>query len=128
MTVLRIGIATAFLIAVTVTIAPQPLRATGLDTGTSVTFDQPVEIPGQVLPAGTYAFVQEGPAVVRVWDKDQTRLIATLLTNSAEQQEFEPRQEFEFKSQEAGNPKVLKAWFFESGTLGHEFIYKNSAK
>ena len=128
---LRIGLTGAFGAAVMVMfvmLTPIPAQASGLDSGTAVTFDQPVEIPGKVLPAGTYAFVQEGPAIVRVWDKDQTHLIATLVTNSAEQQQFEPRQEFEFDSQDTSKPKVLKAWFFDSGTLGREFIYENTSK
>ena len=128
---LRIGLTGAFGAAVMVMfvmLTPIPAQASGLDSGTAVTFDQPVEIPGKVLPAGTYAFVQEGSAIVRVWDKDQTHLIATLMTNSAEQQQFEPRQEFEFDSQDTSKPKVLKAWFFDSGTLGREFIYENTSK
>src|SRR5215471_15518170 len=104
MAVLRIGLAAAFLVTTMVMLTPSPARAAGLDEGTSVTFAEPVEIPGKVLPAGTYEFVQSGPAIVRIWDKDQTHLIATLITNAAEQQEFEPRQEFEFESQDVNAP------------------------
>jgi len=111
-----------------IAICVQPARAAGLEIGTAVTFDQPVEIPGKVLPAGTYAFTQAGPSIVQVWDKYQTRLIATLLTNSAEQRDFEPRQEFEFDSINADNPRILKAWFLDSGTIGREFIYNRSLK
>jgi hypothetical protein len=128
MGVLRIGVAATILMAAAMIFADQPVRAAGLEIGTLVTFDQPIEIPGRVLPAGTYAFTQSGPSIVQVWDKYQTRLIATLLTNSAEQREFEPRQEFEFDSNNADNPKVLKAWFIDSGILGHEFIYNSPSK
>ena len=124
----KIGLTISALLTAMVLFSPQPVRASGLDSGTAVTFDQPVEIPGKVLAAGTYAFVQEGPTIVRIWDKDQTHLIATLMTNAAEQQQFEPRQEFEFDTPDASNPKVLKAWFFDSGTLGREFIYQDKSK
>ena len=124
---LRIGVMATFAMAAIVIFA-QPSRAAGLDVGTMVTFYQPVEIPGKVLPAGTYAFTQDGPSIVQVWDKYQMKLIATLLTNSSEQREFEPRQEFEFNSINSETPERLKAWFFESGTLGREFIYNSPSR
>jgi hypothetical protein len=96
-----------------------------LVTGTIASFDQPVEIPGHVLPAGTYAFVEKGSTVVQVWDKDQTKLLATLITNAAEQSRYsDERQEFEFEKGTPDSPMELKAWFIGSGSLGHEFIYE----
>ena len=127
MNALRIGLLATFAIAA-MAMFDQPARAAGLEIGSLVTFEQPVEIPGKVLSAGTYAFIQSGPSIVQVWDRYQMRLIATLLTNSAEQQEFEPHHEFEFDSSNADNPRILKAWFLDSGTLGREFIYNHSSK
>ena len=126
MKVFKIGMITILWLGMMIFFAPQSARAEGLASGTSVTFEQPIEIPGKVLPAGTYSFFQDG-SIVRIWDKDD-RLLATLLTNSAEQQQFEPRQEFEFDSHADGSPLALKAWFFDSGMLGHEFIYSHSSK
>src|ERR1043166_1742960 len=50
---------------------------------TSFTFNEPVEIPGMVLPAGTYVFkraVTVDPHVIQILNADQTRLYATVMT------------------------------------------------
>jgi hypothetical protein len=124
MSVLRISLIALFILVAMVIVAPQSLRAQGLTVGSIARFDQAVEIPGQVLPAGTYAFVERGSSVVEIWDKDQIKLIATLLTNEAVQPTFAERHEFEFEKSESGKPLELKSWFFDSGSLGHEFIYQ----
>jgi hypothetical protein len=113
-----------FALAALVMVAPQTASAQGLVSGTIASFDQPVEIPGHVLPAGTYAFVEKGSTIVQVWDKDQTKLYATLITNAAEQSQFtDERQEFEFEKSTSDKPMELKAWFQGSGRLGREFVY-----
>jgi len=114
-----------FALAAIVMVTPQAASAQGLATGTIASFDQPVEIPGHVLPAGTYTFVEKGSTLVQVWDKDQSKLIATLITNAAEQSQFtDERQEFEFEKSTSDKPMELKAWFLGSGRLGREFIYE----
>ena len=114
-----------FALAAVVLFSPHSASAQGLVVGTLANFDQPVEIPGHVLPAGTYAFVEKGSTIVQIWDKDQTKLLATLITNAAEQSRFsEERQEFEFEKAAPDAPKELKAWFRDSGSLGHQFIYE----
>ncbi|HSR08842.1 MAG TPA: hypothetical protein VLM42_16985 [Bryobacteraceae bacterium] len=67
----------AALFAVTAAIAGE------WDKMTTVTFSQPVELPGVVLPAGTYVFVlADSPTsrhVVRVFNKEQNHLFGTFL-------------------------------------------------
>src|SRR5437588_2305024 len=50
---------------------------------TIVTTNVPVEIPGKVLPAGTYVFkLLDSPSnrnIVQIFDKDEKHLYATLL-------------------------------------------------
>jgi hypothetical protein len=105
-------------------LAPQSVTAQGLSAGTLVTFDQAVAIPGHVLPAGAYAFVEAGASAVQVWNKDQNKLIATLITNAASQPEFDVRHEFEFDATGSDRPAELKAWFKDGDSLGREFIYE----
>jgi hypothetical protein len=128
MTGLKIGVVTGLMLVAMLALSVQPARAAGLDSGTIVTFEKPIEIPGKVLPAGTYEFLQSGSTLVQIWNWDQSRLVATLLTNAAEQQEFAPHQEFEFDSPQHGAPSALRAWFFDSGELGHEFIYPDLSR
>ena len=123
MNTLKISLVVLFLAFSVMLIAPQPINAQGLIVGTRVNFDEPFAIPGKVLPAGDYAFVESSPAVVQIWNGTQDKLIATLITNSASQPEFEPRQEFEFQAMGSDRPAELKAWFKEGNTLGREFIY-----
>ena len=125
MKVVRIHLLVLFALAVVLMVGPDSVSAQGLVTGTIVTFDQPVEIPGHVLPAGTYTFVERGRSVVQVWDKYESKLFATLITNAAEQSQYaDQRQEFEFEKSASDAPMELKAWFMGSNSLGHEFIYE----
>jgi hypothetical protein len=121
----RINLLVLFALAALVLFSAHFASAQGLVNGTIAKFDEPVEIPGHVLPAGTYAFVEKGPVIVQVWDKDQLKLYATLITNAAQQSEnAADRQEFEFKSATPDSPKELKTWYKEIGSIGHEFIYE----
>jgi len=124
MSVLKISLAVFFAVSSVLLFAPRSLDAQGLSAGTLVTFDQEIAIPGHVLPAGAYAFVETGASVVQVWNKDQSKLIATLITNAASQPEFEKRQEFEFESAGPSRPAELKAWFKDGESLGRAFIYE----
>jgi len=125
MSAFKIHLLVLFALAALVLLAPNTASAQGLVTGTLASFDQPVEIPGHVLPAGTYVFVEKGSTIVQVWDKDQSKLFATLITNAAEQSRYsDERQEFEFEKGASDAPMELKAWFIDSGSRGHEFIYE----
>ena len=63
-------------------------RASELDQATKLTFNKAVQIPGRVLPAGTYWFVlaetNSVPNVVQVFNSDRSTLYATILTINAE--------------------------------------------
>jgi hypothetical protein len=62
--------------------------ADDFDQAMKLTFDQPVAIPGQVLPAGTYWFVRPGhgtqPDVLQVFDGERKKVLATLNTGTEE--------------------------------------------
>jgi hypothetical protein len=56
-------------------------HASELDRATQLTFSQSVQIPGQVLPAGTYWLALDptpGSHVVRIFSQDRLTLYATL--------------------------------------------------
>ena len=60
------------------------IRADEYNKKTVMTFNQPVEIPGQILPAGTYTFKlldsRSDRHIVQIFNADGTKLIATILT------------------------------------------------
>ena len=103
------------------------------DQATEVTFSQPVQIPGQVLPAGTYWFslanVTEQQNLVQIFNSDRSKLYATLITASIDRQEPTGRTVVKFAEQQAPKPEALVAWFYPGETIGHEFLYsKNQEK
>ena len=60
-------------------------KAQNGDRKTVVTFNEPIEIPGNIiLPAGTYFFKllnqDSGRWVVQIFDEHQTKTFATLIT------------------------------------------------
>ena len=94
---------------------------------TTVTFSQPVQIPGRVLPAGTYVFVLPDEIndhfQVRVFNADHTMLIATLLTASAERYRPTENTVFGFAERGSSQPEAIVTWFYPGETSGHEFLY-----
>ena len=97
------------------------------DQATQITFSQPVQIPGQVLPAGTYWFllanISEQQDVVQIYNSDRSKLYATLETASIERQEATDGTEVKLAEQESSKPDALVAWFYPGETIGHEFLY-----
>ena len=115
----KITLAAVMGLAIVAMVSPMA-QASSLNIATAATFDKPVAIPGMVLPAGSYVFAQNGPAV-QIFDKDQI-LVATLLTNAASRQDDRSGSEFEIASHGTG-PNTLAAWFFDGASVGREFIY-----
>jgi hypothetical protein len=94
---------------------------------TKVTFSQPVQIPGRVLPAGTYVFVLPEEIndhfEVRIFNADRTMLVATLLTINAERSKPTDNTVFGFAERGSAQPEAIVTWFYPGETTGHEFLY-----
>jgi len=100
---------------------------------TSVTFSQPVEIPGrgaQVLPAGTYVFKLldsiSNRHIVQVFSEDETRLYSTILAIPNYRRVATDRTVMTFEERPAGQPAAVQAWFYPGNNWGHEFVYPRS--
>jgi hypothetical protein len=110
-----------------VTFAAGARADTAFSKRTVVTFTQPVEIPGQVLPSGTYTIeVYESFGnrnIVRIYNADRSKLIATVL--AIPNQRLTPTGDTVMKfSERPGNaPDALKAWFYPGNNFGQEFVY-----
>jgi hypothetical protein len=102
-------------------------RADEWDQATKLTFSQPVQIPGRVLPAGTYWFVLNDhgvdPNVVQIFDSDRSKLVAILLTNASER--LKPTDNTAITLAERGStqPEAIVDWFYPGRLSGHEFVY-----
>jgi len=97
------------------------------DQASTITFSEPIQIPGQVLPAGTYLFkVASGDSdrnTVQIYNADRTVLYATLQTISTERREPTGDTAVTFAEQGAGKPEVLLKWFYPGRDIGNEFLY-----
>jgi len=102
-------------------------RADEWNKKTIMTFNQPVEIPGQILPAGTYTFkLLNSPSdrhIVQVFNAGGTQLIATILTINDYRLKPTGRTVVKFSEQPGDAPDALKAWFYPGDNFGQEFVY-----
>lgn len=104
-------------------------HASQANQATKLTFNEPVEIPGQILPAGTYLFrlaSEEDMDNIRIFNADGTRVIATIRTISAERGDRADSAVLVMAKQAAGRPDALIKWFYAGYTDGHEFVYPNT--
>jgi len=118
--------------AVLLTSAAPASAQTTQDRLTYVTFSGPVSIPGKTLPAGTYTFkLADSPSdrhIVQVFDKDQTKLFATLLAVPADRVEAEGDPVITFKETPSDRPPAVHYWYYAGERSGNEFVYpKNQA-
>jgi hypothetical protein len=97
------------------------------DQATTVTFSQPIQIPGQVLPAGSYLFRLANPDsdrdIVQIFNADRTVLYATLQTIPTDREEPTSNTVVTLAEQGGGQPNVLLKWFYPGSETGNEFLY-----
>jgi len=101
-------------------------HAAEMDQFTNISFSQPVEIPGQTLPAGTYLFKLHNADdlnLVQISNLDGSHVYATLLTNSTERPEATGETVLVMAEQGSGKPAAILKWFYPGRTDGHEFAY-----
>jgi hypothetical protein len=107
-------------------------RADEWDKRTIVTFNEPVEIPGMVLPAGTYvmklADLPSDRNVVQFYNKDETKLLDTVLAIPEYRMQPADHSIFTFEERKADAPRALKSWFYPGDNYGEEFIYRKPVK
>lgn len=100
------------------------------DRSTIVTISAPVSLPGVVLPAGQYLFrladTQASRNVVQIFDKDRTKIFATLIAVSAERNEPSGEAVITFREAPANQPPALRYWYYAGEKSGQEFAYPKS--
>ena len=102
-------------------------RASEEDQATRLTFNTDVQIPGRVLPAGTYWFIvvhsDVAPNAVHVFNADRSKLYATILTINADRLTTTGDTAITFADRGPTQPETLVTWFYPGRGAGHEFVY-----
>jgi hypothetical protein len=114
---LCLAFATAILVPV--------LHADQTNQATKVIFNQPVQIPGKILPAGSYwiQMARNGdPDIVQIFT-EQHELIASLFTITRERPETTLPAAVVVANPGDGKTQAIVAWFYLNRTEGHEFLY-----
>jgi hypothetical protein len=121
----------AFAIALAV-LAAQSARADESNQLMIFTFSNPVQVPGVVLPAGTYQFKLAIPDTDRhtleILSEDGTHSYATLATIPDERATPTDEAVVTFKEGAAGSPEAIRTIFYPGELTGMEFVYPANAK
>src|SRR5690348_3359671 len=102
-------------------------RADEWNKKTVVTFSQDVEVPGRVLPAGTYMFrLLDSPSdrhIVQIFNADGSQIITTILAINNYRLEPTGETVMKFSERPGDSPEALRAWFYPGDNFGQEFVY-----
>lgn len=102
-------------------------KADPWDQKTTITFSGPVEIPGQILPAGTYVFKLANSSsnrhIVQVLNKDQNHTYGMFLAIPDYRLTAAEKTIVTFKERPGDAPPAIRAWFYPGQNYGHEFVY-----
>lgn len=107
-------------------VTPGTVRADESDQAIRARFSGPVQIPGQVLPAGTYWFVvidDRNPNAVQILSADRSKSYGILNTISRERSLETSNTAFTLAKRGTTEPEAVMAWFYPGRAIGHEFVY-----
>jgi hypothetical protein len=118
---------TLYLVLLCALVAPSTMMADESDQATKLTFSESVEVPGQVLPAGTYWFtlVDNGADrnVVQIWNADRTQLVTTILAIPDYRMQPKGKTVINFEERPADQPEAIQSWFYPGNNYGAVFVY-----
>jgi hypothetical protein len=107
------------------------VRADESDQAIQVTFSGPVQVPGQVLPAGTYWFAlvdERSPQLVQILSADRSKSYGILNTIARERSQGVNSTAFTLAKAATTEPEAVVAWFYPGHTIGHEFVYSKAVE
>jgi hypothetical protein len=103
------------------------VQADESDMKTIMTVNEPIQVPGKVLPAGTYVLKLVNPndrTLVAIYNTDEMHLI-TMVQGIPDYRATTPDKAILQLQDEAEGPQALKAWFYPGYNSGVEFVYPN---
>jgi hypothetical protein len=106
-------------------------RAEQWDKETVVTFNHPIEVPGNVLPAGTYVFKlassESDRQIVQIFTKDHRKIVATIHTIADYRLQPTDKSVISLDERPSGKPEALRSWFYPGENYGVHFVYPKRA-
>jgi hypothetical protein len=110
-----------------ITVAPSAADAQTRNNRTTLTFSQPIEVPGRILPAGTYVFQLADSLsdrhIVQISNADGSELITTVLAINNYRLTATDKTVVTFNEVTRGAPEAIRAWFYPGNNYGQEFVY-----
>ena len=108
------------------------VQADPLYKRTEVTFSAPVEIPGMVLPAGTYVMKLLDPYmernVVRFYNKQENHMYAMVFAIPDYRLVPTDHTVITFEERAHNSPQAIKEWFPAGDNWGEEFVYPKAQR
>lgn len=101
-------------------------RADESDRKTIVTVNESIQVPGKVLPAGTYVFKlldSNDLTLVGIFSGDESHLITAVRGISDFRTETPDKAILQLEERPSGQPQALKAWFYPGDNFGVQFVY-----
>lgn len=133
MSILRVVSTAGFCLTLMGMVFSPAANADDWNKKTTITFNQPVEIPGVhlkgwgVLPAGTYVFkILDSTAdrhIVQIFSQDEKTVYATIMAVANYRLWPTDKTVVTFRERPAGEPEALRAWFYPGMNWGEEFVY-----
>jgi hypothetical protein len=103
------------------------VRADTWDKKTTVSFSQPVEVPGAILQPGKYVMKlvdsQSNRHVVQFTNERQNHVYATTIAVPAYRQQVTGHTVITFYEAAAGQPEPIRNWYYPGDNFGQEFVY-----
>jgi len=102
------------------------VQADESDRKTIMTVNEPIQVPGKVLPAGTYSLKlldSNDRTLVAIYNADGRHLITTIQGIPDYRTETPSETILQVEERPDGGPEALKAWFYPGDSFGVEFVY-----
>jgi hypothetical protein len=107
-----------------------PLKAETMSGNQAVvTFDHPVEVPGRVLPSGSYVFkTMDNDELIQVFSADQKHLFATVAVIPTDRpiQDTANDSFVQLNKTRADAPQEVEGFFFAGRTTGYQLVYPSA--
>jgi len=115
------------LAAATLAASISVVHADTWDKKTTISFSQPVEVPGAILEPGTYVMKlvnsQSDRHVVQFTNERQNHVFATTIAVPAYRAQVTGRTVITFYEAAAGQAEPIRNWYYPGDNFGQEFVY-----